>query len=340
MLTKNQNQAISFFLSRALLLGGGISNIFALTGKDSWISATIGIIIGCGIIWLINFFKRDINGSLKRYLAAPNWYNWLLKILFLSFYIFIIFIGILFFTTLVSSYYLTYTPSFMICLPILFLLIYITIKGLKVLGRVAQIIFPICLIIIILKIVLLMDTANFDFFLPLCTYKTTKIFLAGLFFAILTASPLIMLIDEKTTFKTNLINYLIGSITGFFIIANITSVLGDTLVKIFSYPEYAILRKIEFFNFIENVENLIAYIWLCDLFITMAMALNRLNNLSPNRIFTYLSLIIIIFLVTLYVESNYALVMFFYQIFIYLLGILLICIFFLLFIKHFKQKEQ
>ncbi len=339
MLTKNQNRALSFFLSRAMLLGGGISNIFALSGKDAYLSAILGLLLGLGIIFLINFFSRDIKTNLKDYLKTKSVLNCLLKGLFFLFYSLIIFIGILFFSTLVSSYYLTYTPSFMICLPILFLLIYLTNKGLKVLGRVAQIIFPVCLIIIIIKILLLMDAANWEYFLPFLTYQPSKIFLAALFFAVLTASPALMLIEEKVPLKQQIINYLIGGITGFFIITNITSVLGDTLVKIFSYPEYAILRKIEFFNFIENVENLIAYIWLCDLFLTVALAVNRLTNLSSKSPkLTYLYLTILILFITLFVEKNYAFVMICYQSFIYLFLIILSFILLGLAIKHLKQK--
>lgn len=340
MLTKNQNMAMSFFLTRALFLGGGMSSIFALSGKDAWISGILGIILGIGIIYLINLFGKDVNGSLKRYLAKNNLINISLKILFFLFYSLIIFIGILSITTLVSSYYLNYTPSLMICIPIVILLIYLTMKGTKVLGRVAQIIFPLCLFITITKIFLLMETAKISYFLPLYTYPSSKIFIGSLIFAILSSSPFLLLIDEKVPLKQNIINYLIGSITGLFIIINITSVLGDTLLKMFSYPEYAILRKIEFFNFFENVENLIAFIWLGDLFIMLATSVNRIKNLfaKPDW-FAYIYLIIIVLFITLYVESNFAIIMFIYNRFIYLFGILLLLILIGFYIKHILKKK-
>ena len=55
MLTKNQNRSVSFFLTRALFLGGGMSNIFALCGKDAWISALLGVLLGIIFLYIIYY---------------------------------------------------------------------------------------------------------------------------------------------------------------------------------------------------------------------------------------------------------------------------------------------
>lgn len=341
MLTKNQNMAINFFLSRALFLGGGVSNIFALCGKDAWISAILGTLLGVVIILIFYYYTINIKGNLNNYLKKKNFLNYILKFSFFTLYSLIIFISILSLSTLVSSYYLSHTPSIVICAPIVLLLIYITMKGLKCVGRVAQILFPICLFITITKIFLLMETADFSYFLPIFTTSCKNIFLATIIFTTLSVAPSLLLIEEQIPLKNKIINYLIGTLAGVFVIINITSVLGDTLVRIFSFPEYAILRKIEFFRFFENVENIIAFIWLGDLFIIMAMTLNRLNNLLNNkRLLSFSYLIILSLIITLYIENHFNIVMYIYNTFIYLFIFLLIFIIILLFIKNIKRKKE
>ncbi len=341
MLTKNQNMAISFFLSRALFLGGGVSNIFALCGNDAWISALLGTLLGIVIIIILDYYSKNIKDNLNNYLKKNNWLNILIKITFFIIYSLIIFISLLSLSTLVSSYYLNHTPSILICTPIILLLIYITSKGLKCLGRVAQILFPICLLVTITKIFLLMETADISFFLPIYTTPFKKILLASLIYTTLSVTPAFLLIEEKVTLKERIINYLIGTLSGVFVIINITSVLGDTLVRMFSFPEYAILRKIEFFRFFENVENIIAFIWLGDLFIIMAMTMNRLKKLfNDKKVLPYSYLIIMTLGITLYIEKHFEVVMIIYNTFIYAFIILLLIIIILLFIKTIKVKKQ
>ncbi len=340
MLTKNQNRSVSFFLTRALFLGGGMSNIFALCGKDAWISALLGVLLGIIFLYIINYCSNKMPSNLNNFCQQKTFSNIFLKMLFFFLYTLMLLVNILFLSTLVSAYYLSHTPSFLICAPIVLLLIYITSKGLKCVGRVAQIIFPLCLIVTIIKILLLTDAAELSFFLPIYTTSFGKIILGALFYATLSITPFLLLIDEKISFKEALGNYLIGTITTIFVIVNITSVLGDTLVRMFSYPEYAILRKIEFFRFFENVENILAFIWLGDLFISMSLVMNRLKNLSKgNNFYPSLWLIIIALFTTLFVENHFNLIMIIYNTFIYALFILLVLILIFLSLKI-KRKNK
>lgn len=341
MLTKKQNRAISFFLTRALFLGGGISNIFTLCGKDAWISAILGILLGIFILYLINYCSNKMPNTLNKLLTKKSFLNYLLKFLFFLLYTSIIFSNILFLSNLVSAYYLSHTPSFLICAPIVLLLIYITFKGLKCVGRVAGVIFPICLLVTIIKIFLLMQTADIAYFLPIYTTSFSKIMQGAISYAVLSVTPFLLLIDEKISFKQSLGNYLLGTFTTLLVIVNITSVLGDSLVRIFSYPEYAILRKIEFFRFFENVENIIAFIWLGDLFITMSLVMNRFKTLCSNKnSYASIWLIIIALFITVYIENHFNLIMLVYRNFIIILTILLIVILLLLFLRLKDKQKQ
>ena len=61
MITKRQYKILSFFLSRALFFGLGISKIFYYSGNDSWISAILGMILGTGILSLVYLIKKNVN---------------------------------------------------------------------------------------------------------------------------------------------------------------------------------------------------------------------------------------------------------------------------------------
>ena len=50
-----------YFLSRSLFLGGGISTLFLYSSKDAYISIILGILLGIGIIYIINYISKDIN---------------------------------------------------------------------------------------------------------------------------------------------------------------------------------------------------------------------------------------------------------------------------------------
>jgi len=322
MLTKKQEQSISFFLARSMGLGIGISNLFNLAGKDTWIAMILGTFIGIFILAIISYVFNN-NKDFLDILKKKTIFNYLIKFIYLFFIMTIIIINFSSFTSLVTSFLLPYTPAFLVTIPFVILLIMISEKGLKVIGRIAEILFPICLIINIIKTLLLARYSNFDFFFPIMTTNIKDILMASIIFGILSSIPFIFLMDEKIKLKENIKNYLISSIISLIVVCNITSVLGEELAKIFSFPEYVVLRKIKFFNFLENIENLIAGIWLIDLFMTEAMVVVKTKELFTKKPYiAYIILIVLSLIVDFIIIDDFSHTMFIYKEFMYILTII------------------
>ena len=75
-------------------------------------------------------------------------------------------------------------------------------------------------------------------------------------FGVMSASPNILLKDENIPLKNHLIFYLITTIINTTIAFLTLAILTPDVAKIYSYPEYMVLKRIRIFEFIENIENL------------------------------------------------------------------------------------
>ena len=58
MITKRQYNILSFYLTRALFLGGGLSLLVSLSKNDILISSIIGMLLGYVLLYL--FFKKGV----------------------------------------------------------------------------------------------------------------------------------------------------------------------------------------------------------------------------------------------------------------------------------------
>ena len=320
-MTKRQQLAISFFLSRALFLGGGLANIITLSQKDSWISALFGILIGIIIIYLIHLFSS--NQPLNKYLSDKKIINYTIKTIYVLLCSFITFICLLALTNLFENYYLPLTPPWIISFSFISICIYSLIKGYTTFIRVIEVLFPISIIIVIIKTTMLIPSMHFNNFLPLLTVENNNLFVASLKYAVISTTPFLLIIDEHNSLKNKIINYIIGTLSTLIILISVIAVLGYPLIQILSYPEYAILRKIEFLNFIENIENIIAFIWFIDLFALLTMSSFCIKKITNKKI-AIIILLLITTIFNLFIIKDYDIVIIIYNNYLNILFILLI----------------
>ncbi|MEG0977554.1 MAG: GerAB/ArcD/ProY family transporter [Bacilli bacterium] len=344
MLTNRQNRGITYFISRALFIGGGIANIFVITGPDAWISVILGTILGIFFIYLINNISSNLKVPLNIYLKSNTPLNIAIKLIFLLFYSHIIFITLLSITILVSSYFLPYTPPIFISIPFLLLALLITKKGFKCLGKFSEIFFYICIIPIITSALLLLPSFDITSFFPIFTTNSNHILIASLFFATLSATPHLLMLNEKRTLKSDIIHYLIAVISLLIVFLITSGVLGESLIKMYSYPEYVVLRKIQAFNFSENIENIIAFIWIIDAFITLSAASIKLTTeVITKKYSLHIIYLIILLIINFVIVKHFGASIIVYKYFIYILLILFILLILLLLIKKrtksFKSNE-
>ena len=335
---KNSNLLI-YFLSRSLFLGGGISTLFLYCSKDAYIAIILGTLLGIGIIYIIS--KIKISKPFNIYLQEKSFINILIKVIFICYIIFGIFILLIILATFLYSYFLPFTPSVISCLPFIFLAAFLSPKSTSKIVYVAQVLFIISLILIFLKTILLANEFDFGNLLPVLTTKPFNIFKASFIFTILSTAPFILLIDESIQFKQSLKYYLISSLTIFIVVLTITVVLGE-LVNVYSYPEYSVLRKIRLFKFIENIENFISIGWFFDIFICLSLSSLKLKQLfnTNKSIVSFGITTFILIIVNCLIINNFYNSIIIYKIFPIILAIFMFILFLLFTFKKRIDKND
>ena len=238
------------------------------------------------------------------------------------------------------SYFLPFTPSIISCLPFVILAAYLSSKKLTAIYNVAFVLLFLSLFIIILKTTLLTNEFHYSNLFPILSVKTTSVFKASLIYAVISTSPLLILLNENIEFKASLKYYLLAALTNIIVGLTITLILGE-LINVYSYPEYTILRRIKFFKFIENIENFICINWFFDLFISLTLFITKIKDTLniKNNIVPFLVSLSILYIVNKYFANNFYNTMFLYKFFPYICGGFIIVLLVLASIKKLYKSK-
>lgn len=335
-MTNKEYIATSFFITNAMFLGIGFSSIYNYTDKDSWLSIIIGFLLGLIIIIILDKISKKVNYNLEAYIdklknkLIPKL---LLIILYMIYAIFIIVV----FANFIKSFYLYNTPIIIIIIPLLLLALYLSIKEEKVIGKISEALFFLVILFIFNNFVLLGPKVNIDYFLPIMTTSFPKIMISSFLFLVFSSCPNILLLNQKVSLKTKIKGYLFGTLALFLINFFITSVLGPYYIKIYSYPEYMVLKKIKFLNFAENIEKLVSLLWYVEIFIFLSLSLKKLSIINKKKIF-FSFFVILIFIIAYLFAQNYFYLIDLFNYSAYLIFIIFILIIISLII--FKKKKD
>ena len=311
MITKRQYQILSFFLTRGLFLGTGISVMLNSSGPDTLIASILGIIIGFIFVSIYYQIYQKKN---------PLKLNIINKILLFGLIIIILNDGLFCLTTLISSFYLIKTPPILIASFITIVIFIATKKGLKTFAKVTELLVSYVILLIFIKTISFFPMIKMDNFFPILNENPINILKSILIMASLTSVPQILLLNtpkEKLNFKEYTCGYLLGSISILLLIIPIIGVFGFPLARIYRFPEYMILKKLNLINFLEHLENIFSTSWIIDIFILGGMCSYIFNdkiieNPKINKFITPLFLIITTFL-AVFVNSHYPIVLFLYN---------------------------
>lgn len=296
-----------YLLSRSLSLGLLFSYSFFLVGTNTLISFIFGILLG--IFFVFIYSKIKLNKKTKAF-----------EILL---YMFFILLSSIIITTFISSFFLNKTPKIFIILPSILLCYYISTKDKDVMKWLSLALTFFSIITIIFNFLALMPHMEIKNILPLFTFKNKNMIKSIFFYAILTSCPLILLNDEDYSTKDYISSYIITNIISLIICFAIVSILGRSLINMYSYPEYMVLKKIQISSFIENVENFISLLWLFDLYYLTSYSIKKINGILTTKIGT-----ILIFLITVIdsfvINNNYEYLLYIYKRVPYILYILVI----------------
>ena len=311
MNTKISNKGygcIIFFTSQAMFLGVGIPQILNSSNQSSPFSILLGSILGILILYLFTKlfnYEKDLNlfQKLEKLFGKVigNFINFLLTLLFSIYYIYTLW-GL---EVYIQNKYLDKTPSIVILLIFIIPIIYLVSKGFKTLSKVSFISFVICLLEIILCIFGLTNLIEIDNLKPFFETSFMTIIKDSLYFISYFFAPTFLMLtipknqinNQKYFDKNLLIYYVICTINLFLLVLFIVSIFGIELAKLYYYPEFALISKINYFDFIQHVENILSTQWLFSLFISACMALlfvqNYLKHKNINKKIIYYVLIII-----------------------------------------------
>lgn len=308
MITKKQYMIISYFLSRFLFFGGGISHLFALGKVDTWIACILGFLLGLVAFKLLHIFQ--IKNNEKSFLDVIK-SNIILKCVTYLFCFILLNYTLISITVMTNSFFLFKTTPLLIGGCFLLAIVYGVSKKEKIFARVAELLFPISIIVFLFK------SAGYGTFALNYTDNLFPMFYTKIpdFILCATASfaysfiPNILLLsfaNMNMEYKDMIKGYAFAGVTIVLTILIVGMVFGYPLAAIIRYPEYMVLKKISLFEFIKNIENILTITWEFDCIVSGFVIVNvikKINNSTlPQKIqkVTYPLLILLSLIVAVY----------------------------------------
>lgn len=323
MNTKISNKGFAsliFFISQSMFLGVGITQILNSSNQNSTYSIVIGSVLGLIILYLfIKLFnyEKDLSifGKLEKLYGRVlgNILNILLVLLFAFYFIYTLWSIQIY----IQNKYLDKTPSIIILALFLIPVVYSVNKGIKTIAKLSLIIFIISFIEIILSIFGLTSILEIDNLKPFFESPISTILKSSLYFVSYFLTPTFLMLtipknqidNSKKLNKRIIMFYTFGCINFILLFTFIIGVFGIDLAKLFYYPEFTLIKKINYFDFIEHVENILSTQWLFSLFMSATMSLlflkSYLDYKSINKkIIYYIFIIISLFTSTMLFKNT------------------------------------
>lgn len=284
--------SLTNFFSKALFLGIGISKVLIDAKESAIFSIILGTIFGTLILFILNKLSFYKCNGLRKF------------IMFTIIYILLV-IGLTEFTTLISSIYLIDIKKYILMLPTLAVILYMNSKNIEVHYKVSSMIYGVSFTIFIIAFFSLAPQIDYLNLLPLFNVSFKKILFTSLEFALFSVVPNILLggLDIK---KDNKIikRYLVSNLLLSLMILVTQGILSIELVRMFKYPEYIVLKKISLLDFINNVENIISFLWIFTIFMYLSICSKELYDMSYDTFNNKYIYPIFLFISTYFI-SNY-----------------------------------
>lgn len=326
-MTKREQTILTFFLSRALNFGWGLSVIFNYTNNHSIFASFIGGLLG--FLLIIFLTTRDFSKIRNSLLG---------KIIIFILSLYMINTTMITFCALTTNFYLTNTPPLIIALSLYVLVIYGIKNGLKSIARLGEILSIISAILLVTIAIFILSNINLSNFLPLSYNKEYNYLLTILTSISYSVTPVLLLLFNLDNYnrKSIILGYSLGVISILINIFGITSILGSTLAKIYRYPEFIMLKKVSVLSFLDRIENFLALKFFIDILMTSLLATYNLKKIIKKK-YLYIFGLIFIFIslntfITHYQNTSY---LYYYSYLV--LSILLIIT--IIFSKRYSKKE-
>ena len=341
MITNRQRNLIVIVCSNSLFFGFGYSLIFKSTSNNSWICSLIAGIFGIIFTFIL---KRIMNNkkTINNYLNKNILLKTIIKAFFAIINITIIFINLFIIKEFIKTFFLINMPSIIISIPILFLILLISHKDFKTLSYLYECLVPISLTLIFFIILSLIFKCDFSNLKPYFSSNTISMIKSIFYYFTLSTSPLIILydIDLKDNNISNIYLFNILLITTLSVL--ISGILGNYLIKIYTFLEYTIIKDIQIFNFIEKIENILSLSWVINSFLIIFLSsISLKKNIFKkynNYIFVFIILAILIVVNTILDNSYFNYLYLYIPYIIGIISLLTLSILYILYLKLNKRK--
>ena len=307
---------ITFFITSSLI-GISVNNVTSIAKNNSYISVIISYFIGLVFMFLFMYlFKQNRKiTDLTRYIFGRVFGNIINILLLLP----IMIIGICEMYNIcnfIVSQFLSETSIAIIYIVFSLVILYGVYKGIETISRVNLILCCFSLILFIINVLGLVKQFNFDNLLPFMQDGIMPIIDGSFIFSLCSVVPIFLLLtiskenitDNKKINKYIIIFYSVGMILSLIHITFTVSILGTNLTNIYQYPEYMLLKKISFFNFLNRLENVIAVHWIYRYFSLISILLIFVRNLvkenTNSKVIPTITLILIIGFDALLFKNN------------------------------------
>ena len=281
--------SICYFLTQVMFLKVGTTQILNSSNHGCVLSIILGSIFSLIILFFIlKLFNYEKDLSIFKKIEKLYGKNIGTIInLFLLFIFTIFFIYLLYsVNSYVQNKYLDKTPSYIILILFLIPTVWCVFSNMKVISKTALPLFFISIFMVLFGVFNLFIKIDIDNFKPffstpfLCIIKNaiifTSYFTAPTF--LLLTTPKNMIYDSKNVNKSITKFFIFSMINYLCIFIFIVGIFGIDLAKIFSYPEYSLMKKVNYFDFIQHVENIATIQFLYCFFISSVMSLNFIKE--------------------------------------------------------------
>ncbi len=288
MINKKQYISLSFFLTRIVFLGGGFSLLIGTSKNNLLITSFLGMLLGYFLLYLF-YRKGSISKKSILLIAIAN----LIMVTIST-------------TTLTSTYLLQKSSTMFIMIAFMVTLLYAAFKEVKVIARVGEIVFPISFFITVLATIALIYLVKLDNLFPLFNTNFLQFVEGIIAFAGASLVPNLLLINYKgdLTFKDIGKGYLLGSFTVILIMFFILTIYGYEFASMVRFPEYLILKKIDFSSFVTNVENILVMEWIADIVVGSFVCIKAIKD-NTNKYWFALIIITLIIGIELFFNKRY-----------------------------------
>lgn len=310
---------IIFFISQQSFLGVGLLKILTLTRQNSiyvsFISTIFTFIILLLFLSYYNYLpdynvKDKIITTYKKTNKVINLFILLFTILFFIYSLFLLSIYI-------QNKYLNETPKIIIISLFLIPIVYSVNCGIKTITKTSFILFVISILDYIFMFIGIIKFINIENFKPLFEVNSNNLLLSSIHYSIYLCSSLFLILSVPKNHLENpnkvnnhiIIFILLSNFFIFLLLFGIIGVFGIDLSLLFDFPGYILTKKINFFDFINHIENIASLVWLISIFFNCVMSLYLIKiYIKSNKIFYLITITCLLISSFCFSNSNLILV--------------------------------